>query len=171
MIVYLARHGQTEENVAKILQGHLPGRLTEVGKAQAEILRDQLRNVPLDAVVSSDLARCVDTVCIAVGDRHLPWEKLELLREINWGCLTGHPIEGVDFKQLPDDVETREMLYERAGRVLDYLKKQYEGKRILVVAHGMVNRSIEAQIRGVTLQHLRSIPVMENAEVRQFKIH
>ena len=59
--LYLARHGQTEENIARIFQGHMPGTLTVEGIAQAEALRDTLRNISLDAVVSSDLKRCVDT--------------------------------------------------------------------------------------------------------------
>ena len=68
--LYLARHGQTEENIARIFQGHMPGTLTVEGIAQAEALRDTLRNISLDAVVSSDLKRCVDTARIAVEG---PW--------------------------------------------------------------------------------------------------
>ena len=59
--LYLARHGQTEENMTRIFQGHMPGTLTVEGIAQAEALRDTLRDISLDAVVSSDLKRCVDT--------------------------------------------------------------------------------------------------------------
>ena len=55
--LYLARHGQTEENMTRIFQGHMPGTLTVEGIAQAEALRDTLRNISLDAVVSSDLKR------------------------------------------------------------------------------------------------------------------
>ena len=40
--IYLVRHGQTEENLAGVLQGHLPGRLTEKGKEQACGLIPQL---------------------------------------------------------------------------------------------------------------------------------
>ena len=35
LTIYLARHGQTEENLSRIFQGHLPGHLTEEGKRQA----------------------------------------------------------------------------------------------------------------------------------------
>ena len=91
--LYLARHGQTEENIARIFQGHMPGTLTVEGIAQAEALRDTLRNISLDAVVSSDLKRCVDTARIAVEGRNLPWEKMVLLREIDWGSWTGLPLK------------------------------------------------------------------------------
>ena len=160
--LYLARHGQTEENIARIFQGHMPGTLTVEGIAQAEALCDTLRNISLDAVVSSDLKRCVDTA--------LPWEKTVLLREIDWGSWTGLAIKEVDLQHFPADVETEAMLYERAGRFVDYLKERYDGKQVLAVGHGLINRAVQAHIQGVTLEHLRSVPKMNNAELRRFKL-
>lgn len=168
--LYLARHGQTEENVARIFQGHLPGRLTAEGIAQAEALHERLLDVPLDAVISSDLQRCVDTTRIAVGDRGLPWKWTSLLREIDWGSWTGFAIKEVDLRHIPADVETEAMLYERAGRFVDYLKQHYDGRQVLAVGHGLINRAVQGRIEGVTLQHLRSVPRMDNAEVRRFKL-
>ena len=201
--LYLARHGQTEENMtrifqghmpgtltvegiaqaealrdtlrdisldARIFQGHMPGTLTVEGIAQAEALRDTLRDISLDAVVSSDLKRCVDTARIAVEGRNLPWEKMVLLREIDWGSWTGLAIKEVDLRHFPADVETEAMLYERAGRFVDYLKERYDGKQVLAVGHGLINRAVQAHIQGVTLEHLRSVPKMNNAELRRFKL-
>ena len=73
--MYLARHGQTEENVNRIFQGQLPGRLTEEGKRQAVAMGEELAGVSPDAVVSSDLQRGDDTVQLAVGNRNLPGAK------------------------------------------------------------------------------------------------
>ena len=193
--MYLVRHGQTEENLKRIFQGHLPGVLTEEGRQQAVQLHAQLLGLPLDAVVSSDLQRVIDTVNLAftgsmagadseavfpdgelsglqvpLDGRQIPWERTKLLREIDWGSWTGISIDSVDRSQLPADAETKEMLYERAGRVLAYLKAHYEGKTILVVAHGLVNRSIQAQIEGVGVEHLYDVPHMKNAEIRKFII-
>ena len=67
--VYLARHGQTEENISRIFQGHLPGRLTEEGKRQAVELGEKLKDIELDAIVSSDLQRVADTVRLAMDFR------------------------------------------------------------------------------------------------------
>ena len=149
---------QTEENMTRIFQGHMPGTLTVEGIAQAEALRDTLRDISLDAVVSSDLKRCVDTARIAVEGRNLPWEKMVLLREIDWGSWTGLAIKEVDLRHFPADVETEAMLYERAGRFVDYLKERYDGKQVLAVGHGLINRAVQAHIQGVTLEHLRSVP-------------
>lgn len=168
--LYLARHGQTEENIARIFQGHLPGQLTAEGIAQAEALRDSLKEIPLDAVISSDLKRCMDTTRIVIGDRHLLWETTDLLREIDWGSWTGLYIKEVDLNHIPADVETEEMLYRRAGRFLDYIKADYDGKTLLAVGHGLINRAVQAQIQGVALQHLCSVPKMNNAELRLFML-
>ena len=205
--MYLVRHGQTEENLQRIFQGHLPGVLTEEGRKQAVDLGPQLENLSLDAVVSSDLQRVIDTVLLAFGSqacdsldgddllwddygrtqlvdgqtqlvkndrflmhrgRKIPWETTQLLREIDWGSWTGLLVSSVDASRLPVDAESKEMLYERAGRFLDYLKKNYDGKTVLVVAHGLVNRSIQAQIEGVEVDRLYDVTHMKNAEVRKF---
>ena len=52
--LYLARHGQTEENNAHIFQGHLPGKLTQEGIAQAIKLGQELQTVPFDRIVHRD---------------------------------------------------------------------------------------------------------------------
>lgn len=64
----LSRHGETEENKQRILQGQMPGHLSETGKEQAEQLADLLENEPIDIIICSDLARSYDTA-MAVARR------------------------------------------------------------------------------------------------------
>lgn len=168
--LYLARHGQTKENTMRIFQGHLPGELTDEGIEQAKELGKELENIHIDCIISSDLKRVTDTVGYAMAKRNLPWEKNKLLREIDWGIWTGLKIESVNVKNPPKDAETKEMLYERAKSFMDYLKSNYDGKHVLVVAHGLINRSIQANIEGVEINKLHTIPHMKNAEVRKFII-
>ena len=168
--LYLARHGQTVENLSRIFQGHLHGTLTEEGKKQAMELGESLRDIALDAVVSSDLQRVVDTVQLAVGSRQLPWRQTTLLREIDWGPWTGLSVGSVDLSNPPAGVETRQMMYDRAGAFLDYLWQHYDGKRVLVVAHGQINRYLEARITGVPLEELRTVPLMKNAELHRYEL-
>ena len=59
--LYLLRHGETEENVKHILQGHLPGTLTELGRSQAREAARKVAALDVDIVLCSDLKRCVDT--------------------------------------------------------------------------------------------------------------
>ena len=168
--LYLARHGQTVENLSRIFQGHLPGTLTKKKKKQAMELGESLRDIALDAVVSSDLQRVVDTVQLAVGSRQLPWQQTTLLRETDWGPWTGLSVGSVDLSNPPAGVETRQMMYDRAGTFLDYLWQHYDGKRVLVVAHGQINRCLEARITGVSLEELCTVPLMKNAELHRYEL-
>lgn len=163
--LYLARHGQTEENLARIFQGHLPGCLTREGQLQALQLGKQLESVPLTRIFSSDLQRVKDTVCLAMGNRNLPWETTSMLREMDWGSWTGLPIDSVDRSKLPANAETKEMLYRRAEKCVSYIRSHFDGECILVVAHGLINRSIRAVVAGIPSNRLFELPHMSNGEV------
>lgn len=162
--LYLVRHGETEENVAGILQGHLPGRLTAAGVRQAEVLRDALAGVTFDAMVVSDLARTVATAEVLNGRRGLPVDLCPLLRERDWGSLTGRRIAEVRGTAFPPDVESVEALFDRAHRFLAYLLSRYDGQRVLAVGHGLFNRCILALLSG---RSIADIPRWGNAEVRR----
>ena len=70
----LVRHGETEENVAQIMQGHLPGHLTTRGKTQVAALREQLvqSGKSFDVLLASDLQRTLDTAAILNEAFQLP---------------------------------------------------------------------------------------------------
>lgn len=83
MVLYIVRHGQTEENKQKILQGHLSGTLTEQGKEQVRLAAESLaqRTVDYKCIVSSDLKRAVDSANIIAERLGLPVVPMEILRE------------------------------------------------------------------------------------------
>lgn len=55
--VYIVRHGQTEENRLRIIQGQLDTALNAAGLAQAKQVADALQHVSFDTAFSSDLSR------------------------------------------------------------------------------------------------------------------
>lgn len=65
----LVRHGETVDNVNKIIQGQTHGRLTLNGIEQAHELGRQLRGEHIDVFLSSDLARAVETLEIIKKER------------------------------------------------------------------------------------------------------
>ena len=164
--LYLARHGETIENATKILQGHLPGHLNEKGKRQAAELRNKLMisQVRFDGIVVSDLQRALDTVEIVNETFALPVTTTPLLRERDWGSLTGISLSNRHIETFPDDIESIEALFQRAAKFLQYVLTDFEGKTILAVGHGLFNRCILASISGQTIQ---DIPAMKNAEIRE----
>lgn len=87
MIIYIVRHGQTAENLQMILQGHLPGTLTDKGKEQVRNAAEHLaeKDVQFKCIVSSDLKRAMDSANIISERLKLPVFPMEILRERDWG--------------------------------------------------------------------------------------
>lgn len=90
--LYLARHGETEENVAQILQGLMPGHLTARGREQAAELRDKLvaAHTAFDVMLTSDLQRALDTANIINGGLHLPLTPMPLAPRARLGEFYRH---------------------------------------------------------------------------------
>lgn len=165
-ILYLARHGETEENVKNILQGHLPGHLTFKGIEQARKLRDQLSEIKFDVILASDLKRSMDTAMILNEPHRLVIEPCVLLRERDWGNLTGANILKAR-KHIDESAESAAKMYARAEEFLLSIVDCYKGKTVLAVGHGLFHRVIQGAFHG---KSIREIPRMDNAEVRMLSI-
>lgn len=159
----LVRHGETVDNVNQIMQGQTQGMLTDSGIAQAKRLAQELAKERIDAFVSSDLKRSVDTCCILAAPHGLSVVQTPLLRERDWGGFTGRFIPDLKGETWPDDIETLDQLMSRARLFLRFIHENYEGKRVVAVGHGIINKAIQAVYFGKTM---REIPRMTNAEVR-----
>lgn len=161
--LYLVRHGETEDNVNKIMQGQTQGVLTEKGKAQARETRDEMAGINIDAFVSSDLKRAIDTCEIIAAPHKKTVVTTPLLRERDWGSFTGCHIPELKDRKWPDDIESLQALKERAGKFLDFIREQYPGQTVLAVGHGIINKAVQAVFHG---KEMNEIPRMENAEFR-----
>ena len=110
MKIYIVRHGETEENLGGILQGHLPGKLTQTGIDQANLLSERLKVEKFACVYSSDLARAKDTANIISKYHTCPVYHVIELRERDLGSFAGKKYEETKFKSIAhihgDDVET-----------------------------------------------------------------
>ena len=161
--LYLVRHGETVDNVARIMQGQRHGELTSEGMEQIEGLATSLSDVHFDAIVSSDLRRAYDSAMILAEKLNLPVTTTALLRERDWGDFTGHFIPDLKGIPLPDTVEKMEELLSRARAFLKWVKTNYPDMIVLAVGHGIINKAIQAIHLG---KMTRDIPRMENSEYR-----
>ena len=159
----IIRHGQTEENVRGLLQGHMPGHLTAEGIAAAEALARRLATEHFDVLLCSDLARAQQTAQIIARHTGLVPQPSPLFRERDQGPWTGRPAAEVRGLPLPEGMERQAQLYDRARRVLDTIARTFPGRRVLLVTHGFFARFILATHAGTGF---RSITPMDNAEVR-----
>lgn len=161
--IYLVRHGETVDNARQIMQGQTQGELNEKGYEQARQVAERLADEPIDAIVSSDLHRAIQTAEVIAEKHGLPVVTTPLLRERDWGSFTGRFIPDLRGEKWPDDIESEEALLQRA---LDFLKKMtatYEGKRVVAVGHGIINKAILAVYAHCTMSEVQR---MMNAEVR-----
>ena len=150
--IYIARHGQDEDNANGILNGHRNMPLTETGITQANQLakRIQETGIIFDKIYSSPLQRAYKTAEIITDylDMSHP-EKLDLLIERDFGIMTGkekmdiEPLcapniiksDTTDYFLCPQGAETFPQLLERAKEIIEYINARYANKTILLVAH------------------------------------
>lgn len=169
--LFLIRHGETEENRLRILQGHLPGTLTPEGIRQAHERAEDLANAeaPFGLLLCSDLLRARRTALI-IGERlHLAVRPTPLLRERDWGSITGRRIEEVirTANEAPG-VESVEAMFARARILLDVIRTDYpDAQRVLLVSHGLFLRVLQAAVLGT---EMKAIPPMKNLEVRSLQL-
>ena len=158
--LYIARHGQTEENLQRILQGQMPGHLTAEGIQQAKELKERLQDIPFKCIYTSDLKRAVDTARIIYEPHSCPLIEEPLLRERDFGIHTGGPYISISHALDP----SAETMLQLAQRCADFLNKIRDSEfPILAISHGLFLRVLQAVYHGVPV---KTIERMENAEVR-----
>jgi probable phosphoglycerate mutase len=163
-ILYLVRHGETVDNARQLMQGQTQGELNENGVLQAKALSEQWRNRVIDAVISSDLKRAVDTAAVIAAPHGLEVMTTSLLRERDWGDFTGRYIPDLKNEPWPENVESLENLLSRAGEFITYVRQTFPGKKVLAVGHGIINKAIQAVLYNKSMSEILK---MSNAEVRE----
>ncbi len=153
--IYLTRHGETEWNEKKLIQGHTDIPLNEKGKKQAKLLGKQLKDIDFDVVFSSDLLRAANSAEIIFKEKDMDVIKIKALRERFFGRFEGKSL-GEMRKAFGEvmlvtkekqkklkiyDVENDEEIIARLIPFMKKTAKQYIGKKILMVTHGGLLRA------------------------------
>jgi broad specificity phosphatase PhoE len=146
--ILLARHGETDWNLERRVQGQTDRPLNAAGLEQARVLADQLAAETLVAVYSSDLARARDTAAIVARGHGLEVMLDPDLREKNFGSWEG--LTDVEIEdRFPDavrghwgDAETGEAVAERAIAAIDRIRMLHPAGTVLVISHGGPLRAI-----------------------------
>lgn len=156
-IVFM-RHGQSEYNKKNLLQGQFNSPLTETGKEQIKVAAKELSDrYSFGAILCSDLDRSHDSAKIIQEHIDAPIHTLEDLREVDAGSHSGNEHDGDPLVQAltAGDGESLADVYERAQRVVEYLKNQLPSdKDILVVGHSTFTSVILAVWHGIPQEHI-----------------
>ncbi|HEY5614854.1 MAG TPA: histidine phosphatase family protein [Bacteroidota bacterium] len=160
--IYLARHGETDWNAERRLQGDTDTALNSRGREQAAKLAERLKGVPLDMVYSSTLQRSRDTAEIARGE--VPLKSRAGLNERRVGKFEGKwldrtkdPATAEEYPKRsrdPDDEldggESLNQFYARVRATFADIQGQHSSGAILVVAHAITNQMILRAIFDLT---------------------
>lgn len=165
MKLLLIRHGETTDNALNILQGHRPGKLSSKGIQQAHRRGEKLKGVHVDMILSSDLARSIETATIVNSYIGAPQKEEALLKEKDWGSLTGKDISHYYKGDFPNDIENDDMLFLRAEKLITKLRNNYKNKTVLLLGHGAINVAIKAALTDIpSKQMMELIPIQENLD-------
>lgn len=159
MKIYMIRHGETNWNKARKLQGRSDIPLNEYGKELAYITAEAMKDIPFDIIYSSPLIRAKETAEILSANHNLKIHTNELLVEMSFGEGEGaslpeihsHPemnlhnfIHNPEEYLPPNGGETFEELYERCKTFMEEYVLPYEHKyhTMLIVGHGALIRGL-----------------------------
>jgi broad specificity phosphatase PhoE len=162
--ICVVRHGETDWNIAGILQGWLDVPINARGRAQARELAQAFAAEGFRCVYTSPLARSLETAEIIAATLRLPPPVChDGLKERNFGAIQGIPkaelaelnpalLEHI-VKRNPDThFEQGESMDECASRVIDAVMDigaERPGERALLVTHGWVMDVITREVRGL----------------------
>ena len=157
-------HSTSTHNEAGIATGWLDGELSAVGRDQARALGERRRDDRLDVVFTSDLGRAVETADIAFSGSDLVRREDARLRECNYGDLNGHPVAEIDAikptridEPFPGGESYRDVV-ERTRSFLGDLLNEFDGARVLVIAHAANRWSLQHLLDGAPLDELVTAP-------------
>lgn len=175
------RHGETEWNRERRMQGHTDTPLSAAGAAQAAALARRLAGLPLAALYSSDLRRARDTAAViarGTGNAVLTDARL---RERSFGIFEGltypemqalYPEEFARFESRDPDYampggESAREFQARCMRCLAEIAVRHAGSTVAVVTHGLVLDALYRAAAGLGPEERRPVPLL-NASLNFF---
>ncbi|MEK7642808.1 MAG: histidine phosphatase family protein [Patescibacteria group bacterium] len=183
--IYIARHGQDEDNANGILNGHRDTKLTAIGEQQALDLALAINSARLkfDAIYSSPLQRARTTagiiICEIESDVWMQWEPNPLLIGRDFGVMTGKPVkdicslcepdviktETITYFLSPEGAETFPQLMDRAKLLLAEIRAIRSDGNVLLVTHGDMGKMIFASYYGLEWRDVLTMFHFGNSEL------
>lgn len=177
--LYIVRHGESIANHDDRLAGNRDMPLSEIGRKQAGRTAEFLRDMPLDAVYSSDLSRAMVTAAIIAAAHTLTVIPEPGLREINAGVWEGMPYTEI-AAQFPDEYriwkeniglsrcpggESALQVQARVKKTIERIVRQHPEGCLCLVTHGLALRMMEAVWTRTPPDEIAHIPFASNASV------
>ena len=144
-MLYLLRHGQTDWNIGKKIQGQYDVPLNALGQWEATSAADSLKLYNIDKIISSDLSRAADTAKIVGNALNIDVTYDARLREYDFGKLTGKAMDTITPTAARDLITNAAALGAEPvdvafRRVAGFIQDIDWNRNTLVVTHGMILR-------------------------------
>lgn len=174
MKIYITRHGTTEWNNTRRLQGWKDSDLTQEGIENAIKLGKSLSSIDFDLIYSSPQKRALDTAELIRGEKDIRILAHNDLREMSYGIWEGMYLEDIDknypeeflnyvnkpdlYTPIDEDGESYDDLFKRVRNFLEGLIKK-DVKNLLLVTHGIPLKVIIALVKGLTIEEFTALPI------------
>ena len=155
--LYIVRHGQVKDYDRFPAYGHTDVDITQIGIMQMETLAQRLKLTDIGVIYSSDLKRSIKGAQIINQFHNVPHYIEPEFKEINFGDWEGLSLSEIR-EQFPNEMKKRmndpigftppgngESVEVFSRRIINHFKsiiKKQNGKDILLIGHGVVNRVI-----------------------------
>lgn len=184
--IYLVRHGESEWNVLKKIQGQKNISLTQKGIEQAKLIGNRLINEKIDKIYSSDLSRAYKTATIIGNIIECDVTSIEELREINFGVWEGLTNDEIMNKYSSDLIlwrkepeklnlngaETLKELQTRAIKRLNKLIYDENINNVLIVSHGVTLKTIILGLLDISLSNIKNLTLNNvSLSIVEFREH
>lgn len=174
--IHLVRHGQTDWNLERRIQGQTNSQLTALGRQQAQAIAEELKALSFAGAYASSSDRARDTAQYIVAHRGLDLTLWDELREISLGPWEGQlydDIKAADeeghghFWEQPhlfqrEGAETFAQLQQRAIDAIGRIAAAHPQQDVLVVSHGAFIKSVLCHVEGRHLSKFWHPPRMAN---------
>lgn len=177
MKIYVVRHGQTEWNVLRKMQGSADIPLNENGINQAKQTKQNLKNTKFDIIFCSPLIRAKQTAEIINEEKNLKIIYDERLRERNYGEFEGTSKSSFNYNEFwaynnnikYNKAENVQDFFNRIYNFLDDIKSSYSNKNILIVCHAGVVKAIECYANGMMKDEEIGPYLPDNASINEYE--
>ena len=161
----LARHGETDWNRELRIQGSSDIELNELGRQQAQFLAQELTDVDVDAIYSSDLSRARATAAAVAATHGLDVTLDPRLRERSFGSWEGLTRE--DVSGFPPgarhDGESDDEVRARVLAAVEEIAARHPGEQVLIVSHGGALNTLWHHALGVRVERWANCAVYKLA--------
>lgn len=187
MLLYFIRHGQTDWNKERRMQGQSDIPLNENGRESAIEAGKTLANTPIDLAFSSPLKRAKETAGLVLARRDIPIMEDARIQEIAFGVCEGmtgrdenqqpigcfaeffaHP----ELYKAPENGEDAKMLCARTWNFLDDIisRKELQDKSILIATHGAALQSMMLWVKKQPISEFWKSGLKKNCSVTKVEV-